>query len=185
MKCIVLLSLFGSSYLTGATKAQNDLPKVIEELTKANIGETIILDFKGVEHVSASFWNGIIPTVYAFAADEEREIFPIVCNVREDSLEELEIALKNRGMAILVAKKEADCLSELKLIGVIDDAHKETFDLINSYGEVGAGDLVSAKKKESVGLTGWSNRLSTLYHMRLIRRSKQGRSFRYKPVIEV
>jgi len=187
MKNIEILSLLSSPLLNGATRAQLDLPKFVEELTKVNKGEMVTFDFKGVEQVSASYWNSIVPAIYSFASDEEREVFPIICNVERNSLEDLELALKNRGIAVLVANKKTGGISELKLFGVIDDAHKETFILVNSHGEIGSGDLVSKEehKEGNIGLSGWNNRLATLYRMRLIRRVKRGRSFRYKPVIEV
>ena len=187
MRTIEILTLLGSPRLNGATKAQLDLPKFVKEFTKVNKGEAIALDFKGIEQVSASYWNVVVPAVYSFAADEEQEVFPIICNVEENSLEDLKIALKNRGIAVLLAKKKAEFLSDLELIGQIDDTHKEAFNLVNSYREISAGDLASQNedKAGSIGLSGWNNRLATLYRMRLIRRVKQGRSFKYKPVVEV
>ncbi|MFX0138582.1 MAG: hypothetical protein ACFFDN_33370 [Candidatus Hodarchaeota archaeon] len=187
MKKIKISDVLGKR-LAGATKAQNDFPKLILELIKAQKGEIFVLDFSGVESITASYWNNIIQPLLNFTADAERDLFPIFCNIVDEPLEELKLTLDHRRIAILVSTEKNGILRNLELIGSIDNAHVETFNLVNTLGEVGASDIISQVKFElNEGMpssSGWNNRLATLYQMRLIRRTKKGRSYKYKPIVE-
>ena len=175
--------------LTGASKGQTDFPKLIMELIKVQKEELVILDFSGVEGITASYWNSIIQPLLNFAADPERDLFFIFCNLESEFLDDLKLTLDHRRIAVLVAKEREGKIINLNLTGTIDSAHVETYNLVNKLGEIGASDIISKIKMElkegRLSSSGWNNRLAALYQMRLVRRVTKGRSYRYRPVLEV
>jgi hypothetical protein len=110
----------------------------------------------------------------------------VVSNANSTVKEELVDMLRLRGEAMLsCTRSDKGVVSNVELLGAIDPKHRQTFELVGLLGETDAGTLMRDHgDDETVSRTAWNNRLATLAGLGLVVEISQGRSKRYKPVLE-
>lgn len=176
LKTIFIKNLLAYDFLAGTHKVMEDSGKIISTLNAFEPGDAIALDFLNIRIVSGAYWNSMLPPLMFFA--ESKDIYPVLCGINEDSLAELKFVTQYSVSPVIVLGAD----KTPAYVGELDQSLKKTLDLVLAKKDVGAGELL-ASQKEKTGLPTWSNRLAALNKMRLIRRTKEGRGFRYRPVI--
>jgi hypothetical protein len=75
-----------------------------------------------------------------------------------------------------------DSVEEAKLLGHLDSTLAFTLRAAGQQGTVTAPELHRAFPRDKVTVSAWNNRLNDLLALRLVRRIRAGRAWRYEPV---
>lgn len=160
------------SRLFGRIRGKHDAP-AWERNTPAEIAEATpwMVDFAGVD-ATYSYLDETIGKILTRCAEGEfPDVYPILSNLNDDTLEELKGSLQLRNLAVWTKKGK-----DWRIAGVLDVSLKEALlEVIANEGK-GSKDL---KAKSEISQAGWANRLSGLVRMRLITRNRAGKTFQY------
>jgi hypothetical protein len=189
----------------GGALGQQHLKPLLDELGTgiAGSGQVVVLDFEGIEAVTASYLKATI--IYLFkagrAAAEGAEarnttlpapmnIFPAVANLRGDVPEELDEVLSSIGQRLPCLEATLwdaadERIRHARLRGYLDTALRETIEFLNGRTQPTTAQALAADNS-TVGIkeTGWNNRLADLHRLRLARRVKSGRHWLYELVAQ-
>lgn len=179
-----------AALLAGATLGEKHFAEVVRALpSAAGRGETVLLDFEGIEHATASYLKALVLGLVragqdAGSSDASRlDVFVAVANLSEDVREEVaEVAVSQRTPVVEALKWNEERISKARVHGRIDPVLWETLERLASEGPASATNLVETVSGSQIGLTGWNNRLADLHRLRLARRSKVGRHWVYAPL---
>ena len=120
-------------------------------------------------------------------------------NVNDDVAESIDHAFARQGWPVLTGNsiilappgtegdqtvQPSEWLDSAILLGQADTAATKTLEAVEDADQATALELHErfARTEGSVGPTGWNNRLADLYHARLARRRRQGKSWIYYPL---
>jgi hypothetical protein len=176
-----------ATHLAGATNGQQHLQQIVERLDTEGEGETVFLDFTGIESATSSYLKAVL---FAFFEDAQRResgalvkpAFPVLVGLSEVVREEVsQLAsfavrqfvegLKVRGDEVLLAM----------LYGKLDRALEATLTALVAKGAATATALHAAAGNEPA-ITAWNNRLADLYAKRLVKRRRAGKQWIYEPI---
>ena len=185
-----LRSRVPDALVAGATLGEKHLAEVLAVLSSGGGGETVILDFAGIDHATASYLKALVFGLVRSAQEDAGrtgappvDVFVAVGNLSKDVREELaEVAVSQRTPVIEALKWNKERITKARLHGRVDDALRETLDLLATLGKASATQLVETAGGSKIGLTGWNNRLADLHRLRLVRRTKVGRHWMYAPL---
>src|SRR6185295_674028 len=167
--------------LQGQLAGKRHYARTCELLSQAKPGELVMLDFQGVEVVTGSWLNAMIVPLYRWAADEQIDLFPVLCNPRHDWLDDLRLVAEWTHQCFLVANAKTTP-RKAKLVGSLDPGQQTTLEAVLGLREVTGAELERERPDESVKATAWNNRLKDLHNKRLLRRTRKGREQLYSPV---
>ncbi|HZI15073.1 MAG TPA: hypothetical protein VE153_32175 [Myxococcus sp.] len=186
----------GITQLFGATAGQDHIAPLLEKLQASPPGETVIYDFSGVEHATASYLRATVLRLLRASlrsnvetdsqstsprpAGESLDIFLLVANLSEDVAEEFQTVLESQGLACLEATRWDDKRPiQARVRGVLEGVLRDTLVRVVTARNATATMLA---EREPPNVTGWNNRLAELYRMRLVTRVKEGRQWIYSAV---
>ncbi len=190
--------------LLGATLGEQHMAstqKAIDQRTLPE-GELIILDFSGVAAVNGSyikttaFWLFLCARLNAKKSFSESPIrhpsdprpynlFIAVAGLGREVEEEFIDFFRARRIPLIVAKEwNDDSASAATLEGHLDPALKTTLTELVKSGGGNAPQLHQDLPTEGITVTAWNNRLSDLNALRLVRRTRNGKLWEYKPIAE-
>ena len=156
--------------------------------SEAESEHPIILDFAGVEGVTASYLKRLLHPFFAPPNDPDllpTEMAPIFTNVQSADLkEELDDFLAGKGLAIVLADLKSKKPKFRELIGRLDRAAAETFRELQTLKKSTAAELYNRHREETSNQTAWNNRLVQLVEMRIARRTRVGRFWVYEPIVQ-
>lgn len=168
--------LDGSSVLSGRLSGAAAWSRFQPLVMSAPTGSLIVFDFADITVVTPSYFlAGIWPAWETPLG--ETEIFPSVANLPVDSVDDIELVLRDKGTALWQVTLVDGEPREATRLGPLEDPLRLTLDLVVALEEATPSDLFERDRK--IGLTAWSNRLNALYQHRLIRRRKEGRRMIY------
>lgn len=140
-------------------------PEILHQLREIPEGETLILDFDGVQVFSGSFADEVVALPYQRLVNGEYGDRYIVIRSKErEVLEDLEAKLEKRELAILVIRN-----GEWEVIGPLAEHLNETLRVIVSRGEISTPELAEVL---DISLTNCNNRVVVLERLRLIERKR-------------
>ena len=169
--------------LQGETRGRQHYAQVCELLSTAKPGEMVAVDFDGVDVITGSWLNAMLVPFYRWTSNEQIELFPFLCHVTDDWLDELKLVTKwNQQCYLLTNSSQSP--RRAKLVGSLDVAQLDTLKAVLKLGEATGAELERRMKDDQIGPTAWNNRLKDLCHKRLLRRTRQGREQVYSPVIK-
>jgi hypothetical protein len=145
-----------------AQKIRSRLQSMLQEL---NIGDTLVIDLRGVEVFDYSFANELFAKTLLSLPVDYPGRFLVVENLTTYTRENLEKTLESVGLALIERRGK-----KLQLLGKLHAADQQTFEAIAQ-----AKELVTAIELASrlgVHLTAMNERLSKLAKMGLVRREK-------------
>src|ERR1700733_183361 len=157
------------SVLAGRATGAADKLKIEKAARSAMNDGRVLVDCSGIEVMSSSYFDAAVWPLWTIP-----EMFPVLTKVPPTVVDDIEIVLKANGGAVWSFTK-----GEPRIIGPLDQFLTRTVNEIVRRGEVSASDLIDVDR--AIGATAWSNRLATLYHLRLVRRKKDGRRLNYVP----
>jgi hypothetical protein len=176
----------GRDILSGEANGVRCFAKLVQFVQKAPEPTPLFLDFEGVRTATASFLRESVLKFRDYCIQSQLNLFPIVANANQDTLEDLTLALKVRGDVCLICQidKRGRILNP-NVLGELEDKQRITFEAVKEAMEVDATTLARAYgAKEGIQVTGWNNRLASLAAKGLLMEIKRGRSKVYKTVLE-
>jgi hypothetical protein len=169
--------------LAGKLPGKKDYARLCELLSEAGSGTVVYLDFTGVEFVSGSWINAALVPLLAWAADERNDLFPAICNAKDEWLDELALVAKYTHTCFLVAQGPIPP-RRAALVGLLDPGQRATLAALVELQAVTGAELERKRPEEEVKATAWNNRLKDLFEKRLLRRERRGREQVYSPVVK-
>jgi hypothetical protein len=168
--------------LQGEPNGKKHFGRMCESLSGAKSGEVILLDFEGVEIVTASWISAMVVPLFRWAAGEQIDLFFVFGNsLGADWLDDLKLVAEYNRQCYLVAGGESPPRRAV-LVGNLDPGQRATLEAVLELGEVTGAGLERRRPQEKVRATAWNNRLKDLYEKRLLRRERRGREQVYCPV---
>lgn len=187
-------------FLLGSVEALSDIQPLLSLSLTVGSPEIIVdFDFSGVIQTNGSYLRGTF--FWSFSCGREAAassirqspasdpfsvrpypIYPVLTNCNDAVLEEIGEFLNQRAIpAIVVLRGKLPEIHEAMILGALDQNLSTTLRLLAELGESTAGDL-SAHSNEKITVNAWSNRLSDLFALRLVRRRREGKFWFYKSI---
>jgi hypothetical protein len=174
--------------LSGRVDGKRKLIRSLEALpASAAASQLVALDFRGVELATASYLSEAVLQLRDHLRLGRSSLYLIVANLAPAVEEELEDLLQRADDAILGCDLSSSSkVSNVRLLGRLDDKLESTFRLVVQKGETTASELhADSAENSSIGPTAWNNRLTTLASKSLVIETASGRLKKYRPVLEV
>ena len=184
---ISLREVGGSEVLAGALAGRAVFREILSRLDHdATSAEPLFLDFSEVSVATASFLRESALALKAYMRAQKSSYYPVIANASAVVLDEMDVLLRDQNDAILICSLDDDDLvSELDLVGGIDQRYRATLELIMERGEVDATALAGLSSVENqIGQTGWNNRLTALVRAGLLAERTVGRTKYYRAILE-
>lgn len=166
--------------LTGRLTGRQHFAKCCELLADVLPGSVVTLDFGGTEYVSASWINAMLLPLISFSADDKNDLYVVVKNFPEMSLDDLQLVAEQNRLPVVVVSDDGKSGT---LYGSLDPGQRETLDAVLARGEATGVALASERKGKGVSGAAWNNRLRDLNLKRLLRRRREGREQIYSAVV--
>jgi len=172
--------------LAGATFGETALRRLLENLPpNPSEPQPLFLDVGRIGFASSSFLRAAFLPFWVHVRSTRRNIYPVIANPNPAVAEEMADLLRTAGGAWLscTASAESD-VSNVVVLGSLEPKQKITFDEVCKRDETDAVQLTSDRIDGVQKATAWNNRLASLADMGLIVEITQGRSKRYRRVLE-
>lgn len=186
----------------GATLAEQHMASLHADIAKGRLepGTSVVFDFTGIKSVNGSYIKGTIHWTWVCgqlsavkspsnviprsqADPRSYEVFVAVAGVNQDVMEELVEFYDARKLPMIVCDRWAEeSIEKGRLIGHLDRALLGTYMALQALGDATAPELHAHHPDHKVSVTAWNNRLSDLHALRLVRRERNGRAWRYHPL---
>jgi hypothetical protein len=170
--------------LRGKIDGRHHFGLLCAALSGVRHGETVVLDFEGVEDLSASWVSWAVSPLMEWAATPAVELYPVYSGVlgHEGKWEDEFELVANQSGAVFLAVENTGCA---RMLGSLDTILVDTLRAVQRHGEVTGAGLKRLVPDEAIGATAWSNRLKDLHTKRLLKRTTRGREQVYTTVQEV
>jgi hypothetical protein len=198
--------LHGHTVAAGASTGSLHAQKIVSQfadLEDDGLGVRVVFDFDGIEIASASYikasilWLTTCGRMHAGIMNPEElrtletthfkplNVFPVVANANSEIQTELQEVFAGRGLACVITTEWSRTeISAGKVLGRLEPTATRTLKALVGMGEFTAYDLQERFPKDSVNTTAWNNRLVELYRLRILRRRKQGKFWKYQTVAD-
>jgi hypothetical protein len=172
--------------LAGRLDGRRGFVRALEDIPPFAAPAVVALDFTGVDLATASYLSELVLPLRDHLRLRDPAGYVVAANLSAKVFEEMDELLTRAGEAMLVCEVIAPSrITGVRLIGRLDSKLRETFELVVSKGETSAVELhTESNDSDKIGPTGWNNRLSALSAKSLVREIPQGRTKKYRPVLE-
>lgn len=173
-----------SDIASGSLNGKQVLAKAIPFITKSSGPQLLLLDFSGISVATCSFLRESVLGIRNYCHSANTNFYPIVSNPNNDVYEELQTLLDSVSDAFLSCSLNKGQISNIQLIGSLEEKQKMTYQAVLEIGDSEAGELLQKFQTEGIGITGWNNRLASLAAKGLLMEIKKGRRKIYRPLVE-
>jgi hypothetical protein len=172
--------------LAGRLDGKRMFLRVLEELPAFTEPTIVVLDFAGVELATSSFLSEAVPPLREHLRLRRPPAYVVAANLNAKVREELDELLIRTGDVLLTCQiSSTGEVTDTQLAGTLEPKLLETLELVRRRGETSAVELHSdATDSDGIGPTGWNNRLAALASKSLILEVPQGRTKKYRPILE-
>lgn len=168
----------GTSDLLGIAAGRAALPLLAEAANKLPTCPWALLDFTGIEMVTASAAREAVLRLVEHLAD--RRTLAVLVNMNQETCDEIEFAAQaGRQIIVVAAAVTAEGPQRLRLLGPVDEKVRETLEMVFKLGETDAKGANDAYTGSSMGATAWNNRFAALAQTRLLKERKVGKTKYY------
>ena len=185
MTRIEVKTLTGLDTLAGKSGGLRDFPKFMAAIEETPSSDTIVLDWSGIEIVTASYLGATFGTLLRMAVSGDLDRYFVMTSLNKSGLDELKLVLEVQRQIALVGDLNKDgSLHNVHSIGVLDPAYAETLLAVQKVKTASAMNLYqhAPHTRTRIGKTAWINRLSNLHRMRLVRKQRIGREYVFEAV---
>lgn len=169
--------------LAGALSGQEAFVSLLKGTTKTAMPEAVFLDFAGVEVATGSFLRESVIAYRNHVRDAFPLLYPVVANPNQAVVEELAMLLQLRSDAVVVCElNESGIVSRPQIIGIVDGKQQQALLEVLQREETDAPTLAKTTPEQKP--TVWNNRLSALVAKGLLMEVGNGKTKRYRAVIE-
>ncbi len=177
---IHLDKIAGSTVLAGAAAGAAAQKNVVAKLI-GRPPKICALDCDGVEFASASFIREAIFGTRDALRRAGVSTQLVLVNAQNVVQEDVLLVARTLGSSVVHAMMSPRGLANPTLLGELDEAQRETLELVLELGEATASDL--AAEKPSVKPTAWNNRLTSLVSRGVLIEGRRERHKVYRPVV--
>jgi hypothetical protein len=189
MKTVILLMHRPDAdpILAGRLSGKRAFVSALEQFPEVNEPALVLLDFTGVDLATSSYLSEVLLPLREHLRLRRQPGYTVAANMNEKVREEVEELLRRSGDAFLTCTTDASGhITDVQLCGKLDDKLQETLKLVNRKRETTAAQLhEESRAVDTIGATAWNNRLSSLAAKSLVVEILQGRTKKYRPVLEV
>ncbi|MCC8978894.1 hypothetical protein [Bradyrhizobium acaciae] len=173
--------------LAGRLSGKRAFVTALEQFPELTEPAIVLLDFAGVDLATSSYLNEVLMPLRDHLRMRRHPGYAVAANLNEKVREEIEEMLGRSGDAFLTCVTDASGnIADVQLCGRLDEKLLETLKLVSAKRETTAAQLhEETRNVDAVGATAWNNRLSSLAAKSLVVEILQGRTKRYRPVLEV
>jgi sugar-specific transcriptional regulator TrmB len=173
--------------LAGRLTGRRAFVSVLERLPELAEPTLVLLDFKRVDLATSSYLNEVLLPLRDHLRLRCPPGYAVAANLSERVREEIEEMLRRTSEALLTCITDATGqIADVQLCGRLEEKLQETLALVSRKGETTAAQLhAESREVDAVGATAWNNRLTSLAAKSLIVEILQGRTKKYRPVLEV
>lgn len=173
--------------LAGRLSGQRAFVAALEQFPELAEPALVLLDFDGVDLATSSYLSEVLVPLRDHLRLRRQPGYVVVANLSGKVREEIEEMLRRSGEAFLTcATDAAGQIGEVQLCGKLDDKLQETLRLVSRKRETTAAQLhEESRAVDLVGATAWNNRLAALAAKSLVVEILQGRTKKYRPVLEI
>jgi len=183
---IPLLSPGDEPILAGRLSGKRAFLKALEAIPPLTEPTLVILDFAGVELATSSYLSEAVVPLRDHLRLRRPPAYVVLANLSDKVTEELDELVNRSGDAFLACKTSpSGTISDAHLVGKLEPKLRETFDLIRKKRETTAVELHAESSDSDVGATAWNNRLNALTNKSLVMEIPQGRTKKYRTVLEI
>ena len=180
MTRIAILEVTGKDILAGKSGGLRDFPKILDAVERTPQGDTVVLDWDGVEIATASYFGATLIALLRMAMTGELDRYFIVANLNQTGIDELKLVLELQGLVVLVGEGKREHLRNIQVLGNLETPYRSTLEAVAQRADASATDLHGAQRgRNAIGKTGWINRLAYLHRLRLVRKERVGREYRF------
>lgn len=182
MKAIDLAHAFGTAKLLGPVAGKQGRERLFASLA-AHSDQTVVLDFAGMELITASAARESIVFVCKQLAEQGTPA--LLANVNQEIRDELAFAAEAIKVPLLLIEEAAGGKPVRgQLIGALDPKQRETLHVVASLGEADAKSACERAGDSTTGVTAWNNRLAGLASKGLLRERRAGKTKFYSLAME-
>lgn len=168
----------GTSALLGVAAGRAALPRLAEAANKLPACPWALLDFTGIEMVTASAAREAVLRLVEHLAD--RRTLAVLVNLNQETFDEIEFAAQAGRQLLVVAEAVTpEGPQRLRLLGPVDEKVRETLEIVSKLGETDARGANDTYTGGSMGATAWNNRFAALAQARLLMERKVGKTKYY------
>ncbi|MCA9304954.1 MAG: hypothetical protein KDA16_00345 [Phycisphaerales bacterium] len=178
---IQLEKIAGSSVLAGAAAGVAAQKNIVAELV-GRPPKICALECGGVEFATASFVREAVFGTRDALRRAGVSTQLVLVNAESVVQEEILLVARALGSSVVHALMSSRGIAKPTLLGELDEAQRETLDLVLRLGEATASDL--AAEKPSVKPTAWNNRLTALVGRGVLTEGRRERHKVYRPVVK-
>jgi hypothetical protein len=173
--------------LAGRLSGQRAFLSALEQFPELSEPTLVLLDFKDVELATSSYLSEVLIPLRDQLRLRRQPGYAVAANMNTKVHEEVEEFLLRSSEAFLACNSDASGkITDVRLCGKLDEKLQDTLNLVTLKGETTAAQLYGESKAiDTVGATAWNNRLASLAAKSLVVEILQGRTKRYRPVLEV
>lgn len=182
---IDIQKLTGFSTLVGKLGGIRDFPKFVEAASTAPEEGTVIFDWSAVEIATASYFGATVLSLLKMSAAGGMDRYFLNIGLNQNCLDELKLATEYLNLVLLIAdSNEKHSLTNFRVLGKLEPVYSQTLAAIGASGSGSASSLYKGRtgKAAKIGKTGWANRLSHLFRLRLVKRHRVGRELVFQPI---
>lgn len=184
MTRIAVREVTAKDILAGKSDGLRDFPKLFGAVEQAPMGETVVLDWEGVEIATASYFGATLVALLRMAVAGELDRYFIAANLNKTCLDELKLVLDLQGLVVLAGEWRGGRVRNAQVLGALEAPYRSTLAVIGEREVASATELHTAQEPgTAIGKTGWINRLSYLHKLRLIRKERVGREYKFHALI--
>lgn len=172
--------------LAGANDGVAALAKLINAFGQGGDSPFVILDFSDVSVATGSFLRECVLGFRGHCRRRQPPSAVVVANAKPLVSEELRNLLSASGDALVACElTRAREPRDGHVLGPLEDKQRVTLEAVLELGSADARALHDRfRRTETIGVTGWNNRLAALVEKGILIEEREGRAKRYRPVLK-
>lgn len=172
--------------LAGAREGAGMLAKLIALLGQGEITQLAILDYCDIRVATGSYLRESVLGFRNYCRQRTPAIAVVLANIDTVVVEELRSLLGATGDALVTCDLSTSGMPcKGRVLGSLEVKQRATLDAVLRLGEVDARALHEEfRRTETIGVTGWNNRLASLAEKGILIEEREGRAKRFRPVLK-
>lgn len=169
--------------LAGSRPGQEAFLAMLKDTVNPSMPAVVFLDFAGVQVATGSFLRESVVAYRNHVRDHFPMLYPVIANPSQSVVDELTMFLQLCNDAFVVcACDKSDTVRDARILGVVDGKQQDALREVLERVETDAPTL--AKTTPDQKPTVWNNRLSALVAKGLLMEVGNGKTKRYRAVLE-
>jgi len=175
----------GLNTLIGKIGGTRDFPKFLEAVSATPEGSTAVFDWSTIEIATASYFGSTVLPLLRMSTTGGMDRYFLHVGLNQNCIDELKLVVEYQNLVVLVGDAgRGDSIRNVRVVGKLEAVYAETLAAIKASRTASANTLHKHAPSEGpgIGKTGWANRLSYLFRLRLVKKQRVGRELVFRPV---